>query len=204
MLRVVGSAQLQRCPAAVVVAAHSDPLFLINRQVFPYLPPAQQRFILLHEIGHWMLRTPSETAADTFALHATAGTEPDSLRSAVRSLAQTPSVNPRRTAALLKKALQIDKKQQAMKQILFANSTPQFTSRADGAETATPDIDPAAVATLTDDQRTARDAEILGQIVGGNNRRRLGLRVNNTFFTAETILLAAILATVIVIAARRR
>lgn len=90
-----------------------------------------------------------------------------------------------------------------MKQILF-QSDPRTTLRADGASVATPDIDTGTALQPTDEQRTARDAEILGQIIGGNNRRRLGLRVNNTFFTAETLLLAALLATAVVIAVRLR
>jgi len=211
MLSIVGREQLQDCPAAVVVSKWRDPEFLINRQVFAQLPEAQQRFVLLHETGHWLLKTPSETAADTFALHATAGTEHDSLRNAVRTLALMPQVDPARTDALLRQAIQIDKHNQqnnnpTMKQILFrengGDNSNSFTGRADGAEVL--DINAGAAVPMTEDQRTARDAEILGQMIGGNNRRRLGIKVNNVFVTAETILLTAILATTIVIAARKR
>ncbi|MBQ9473274.1 MAG: ImmA/IrrE family metallo-endopeptidase [Bacteroidales bacterium] len=211
MLRTVGRPTLQHCPAAVVITPGSTPVILINRDTFPLLTPGQQRFVLLHEIGHWILHTPSETAADTFAAEATAGSAPDSLRDAVRSLAAIPSIPPQRTRQLLDRCIQIDQRQQqqpslnktlkAMKQILF-QSDPRTTHRADGASVATPDID--ADLHTTDEQRTARDAEILGQIIGGNNRRRLGLRINNTFFTAETILLAGLLATAVVIAVRMR
>lgn len=53
-------------------------------------------------------------------------------------------------------------------------------------------------------QQTVRTAELLGDMIGGPQRRRSGIRINGTFFPLSDIMLFGILLTVVVIAARRR
>lgn len=71
-----------------------------------------------------------------------------------------------------------------------------FVNRADGDNDSngTTDVNAANVANA---------AQVLGDIIGGPNRRRAGMRVNGVFFSLESILLAALLI-VAVIALRKR
>ena len=57
----------------------------INPKVFFSYPPEWQKFILLHELGHYLLQTRSELEADNFAFHHFAK-EGNSLKEAVNSL----------------------------------------------------------------------------------------------------------------------
>lgn len=63
-----------------------------------------------------------------------------------------------------------------------------FVNRADGnspiEDPTTPDV--------------ANVAQLLGDIIGGPNRRRAGLRVNGVFFSLESILLASLLVVSII------
>ncbi len=62
-----------------------------------------------------------------------------------------------------------------------------FVNRADGDE------NPNAGAAVLASGSVANAAQVLGDIIGGNNRRRAGLRINGVFFSIESILLAALL-----------
>lgn len=64
-----------------------------------------------------------------------------------------------------------------------------FVNRADGEYT--PNENPATA-------DVANVAQLLGDIIGGPNRRRAGLRVNGVFFSIESILLAALLVVSII------
>lgn len=52
-------------------------------------------------------------------------------------------------------------------------------------------------------QNAADAAQVIGDIIVGNNRRRAGLRINNVFFSVESILLTAILIVLVVMVAKR-
>lgn len=73
-----------------------------------------------------------------------------------------------------------------------------FTGRADGEPETTNEPMPVAYANAA---TTAANA--LGDLFGGNNRRRAGLRINNVFFTMESIMLVAILIVLVVIACKK-
>lgn len=68
-----------------------------------------------------------------------------------------------------------------------------FVNRADGDET------PDSVTSSVNPGSVANAAQVLGDIIGGPNRRRAGLRVNGVFFSIESILLAALLVAVIIL-----
>ena len=65
-----------------------------------------------------------------------------------------------------------------------------FVSRADGEQ---PDND-----NPIDSGTVANAAQLLGDIIGGPNRRRAGIKVNNVFFSLESILLTALLVVAII------
>lgn len=69
-------------PAAVHLRSG---ILYINPKIFFSYPKVWQKFIVLHELGHWMLKTRDEEKADNFAFHHFA-TKGERLRDAVESL----------------------------------------------------------------------------------------------------------------------
>ena len=70
-----------------------------------------------------------------------------------------------------------------------------FVNRADGEDnTPTNDLDAGTVCNA---------AQLLGDLIGGPNRRRAGVKINNIFFSLESILLTALFI-VAVVALKRR
>ncbi len=87
------------------------------------------------------------------------------------------------------------------KQNLNPRKERMLVRRADGEETT-------AVETVTTDAEAAvRGAQLLGELIGGRQRNRAGMKINGTFFPLSDILLAGILVAVTVVAcvvARRK
>lgn len=104
----VGRNALGQCPAAVVVGADGDTVFVVNADVFPTMGEGEQYFILAHELGHRLLGTSSEEVADAFALGLTAGRRRRSLKSAVRAVASMHAVPAARVEALYGLCRRID------------------------------------------------------------------------------------------------
>lgn len=76
-------------------------------------------------------------------------------------------------------------------------SNPLQMNREDG------DTTPATDLVTNAAQNAANAAQVIGDIIVGNNRRRAGLRINNVFFSLESILLAAILIVMVVSVTKR-
>ena len=191
------------CPAAVQIDGHGNPLFLVNRLTFPVADEFAQRFYLAHELGHWLLATDSEEAADAFALGVLAGTERRSLKKSLAALDRMHTIPYSRLEALYRRCILTDNqhKQQPLISIIMKQNLSNdlnrkiFVNRADGDETSTP--------TTPDNATLANAAQLLGDIIGGPCRRRAGLRVNGIVFSLESILLAAILILAVVALKRR-
>lgn len=191
------------CPAAVQIDGHGNPLFLVNRLTFPVADEFAQRFYLAHELGHWLLATDSEEAADAFALGVLAGTERRSLKKSLAALDRMHTIPYSRLEALYRRCILTDNqhKHQPLISIIMKQNLSNdlnrkiFVNHADGDETTTrQNIDTANVANA---------AQVLGDIIGGPCRRRAGLRVNGIFFSLESILLAALLILAVVALKRR-
>ena len=108
-IHIVGRRELDSCPAAVVYTPGGDTAFLVNRDVLSGMPPAQQRFILAHELGHRCLGTDSEELADAFALGLVAGRQPRSLLSSLRAVASMKAVPLARLEQLYRLCLLVDR-----------------------------------------------------------------------------------------------
>lgn len=205
LVRTVGYKELQDCPAAVMIDQGGRPTLLVNSQTFPLLSDFEQRFALAHELGHFLMGSGNEEVADAFALGALAGTEPRSLKKSLAALYHLPTIPYQRMQALYRRCLLIDKqndnnskKTTDMKQNLSKlYSTPLQMNREDG------DTTPATDLVTNAAQNAANAAQVIGDIIVGNNRRRAGLRINNVFFSLESILLAAILIVIVVSVTKR-
>lgn len=98
------------CPAAVQIDAAGRPTILVNSLTFGAAPEYAQRFYLAHELGHWLLGTSSEEAADAFALGLLAGTEHRSLKKCLESLNRLHTIPYPRLEALYQRCTDIDRK----------------------------------------------------------------------------------------------
>lgn len=208
-IREVGFEELQLCPAAVEVDSTGEPTILVNRITFPTAEPFAQKFFLAHELGHYLLSTSDEEVADAFALHLLAGTEHKSLKRSIAALYSIHNIPYSRMLTLYNLALTIDKQHQnhfnIMKKKVWDNPTSNrnFFGRADGEEAETPSVTPQDPTGNPQASSAVAAANILGDILVGNNRRRAGLRINNVFFSMESIVLAAILIVLVVIACKK-
>ena len=98
------------CPAAVQIDAAGRPTILVNSLTFGVAPEYAQRFYLAHELGHWLLGTSSEEAADAFALGLLAGTEHRSLKKCLESLNRLHTIPYPRLEALYQRCTDIERK----------------------------------------------------------------------------------------------
>lgn len=82
--RIKGVDNLGKTPARVY---RDKKLILLNNQKFFKLPLYGQKIILLHELGHSLENTSNEFTADDFAFKNFVGSEPQSLKKTIRTLA---------------------------------------------------------------------------------------------------------------------
>ncbi len=97
---------------SVAVVNRSTGIIMVNAPLFAGYTPFEQRFILLHEEGHYVLDTDCEFTADAYAFDRLAGTEFRSLRQLVATLERTLPFTTRehreRVNAQLRRALKWD------------------------------------------------------------------------------------------------
>lgn len=99
------SREIGASPAMV----HMDTgLIKLNRDVWDNYDDFQKKFILEHELGHFLMNEDSEIEADKYALHKVYKTEPNSLNKAIGTLHKIGIKNPERHKALVVEALKID------------------------------------------------------------------------------------------------
>lgn len=199
-VKSVGPEELQLCPAAVEIYPDGDAVLLVNELSFPTASPFAQKFYLAHELGHYLVAGENEEAADAFAVSLLAGTERKSLKKSLRALYDLQVIPYERLESLYNICKQIDKQHQKTSIMVKKQN---LNYRADGVTIEAP-TEPATVETPSTPATTAiQAANVLGDIIGGNNRRRAGIRINNVFFSIESILMAAILIAVVVLCCKK-
>ena len=109
-IKSVGTDFMGLCPAAVQIDGSGNPTLLVNSLTFDTAPHFAQRFYLAHELGHWLLSTSSEEAADAFALGLLAGTERRSLKQCLDALNRLHTIPYNRLEALYRRCISVDKK----------------------------------------------------------------------------------------------
>lgn len=199
MIRVVGSRELGICPAQVY---RSDGTIEINRDVWNRYNEFDQKFIIEHERGHYILQTDSETDADAYALRRLYGTAPQSLKRSLRTLNRLPIIDYDRKKALYIEALRIDAKnnnKEAINELIKLNamnakqSTGSYPfivkNRTTGNETTIPAPETPSPETPSPQSEPSR----LPIIYIGNGAGYRGIRIGKVLLSFETILLAAIL-----------
>lgn len=76
-MQTIYTSDIGQTPAAI---DRLQGILYINPTTFDQLTPFQQKFIVEHEMGHYLLNTSDEIAADAYAFDKLAGTEFQSLK----------------------------------------------------------------------------------------------------------------------------
>lgn len=195
MITYVTAEQLGTCPAAVMM---DDGTIQVNRDVWYRYSPFEQRFIIEHERGHYMLQTSSEEQADRYALRQVYGTAPQSLKQSIGTLVKMGNAIPSgRVQALYAEALKIDatannnhRATQELKILTKQQPTMRASKynqyhRADGLAEVVADTK--AIETETETKQPS------GLIYIDTIGCRPGVHIGQTFLDLQTLLMMAIL-----------
>lgn len=86
MLRVVYKPHFNDSPTNPARCFYKEGIIEINRSAFDLLTPYQQKFVLQHEVGHYVNQNRDEIEADRYALNQLALKEPNSLYNYAKSV----------------------------------------------------------------------------------------------------------------------
>lgn len=103
--RYVDAATLGTCPASVDMQTG---VISINRSVWDRYDNFEKAFVIMHELGHYVLDTDSEYEADAYALKHVYRTAPRSLKRSLQTLCKIRVIDPLRLDNLYKEALKLD------------------------------------------------------------------------------------------------
>lgn len=104
-VKYVDSSVLQRCPASVNM---DTGVVSINLSVWNNYDEFEKRFVIMHEVGHYVLDTDSEYEADAYALQQVYKTAPMSLKRSLRTLCKIGVIDTTRLDRLYREALKLD------------------------------------------------------------------------------------------------
>ena len=103
--KYVDASVLGRCPASVDMRTG---FISINRSVWGSYDNFEKAFVIMHEIGHYVLDTDSEYEADAYALRHVYKTAPRSLKRSLQTLCKIRVIDHSRLDNLYKEALKLD------------------------------------------------------------------------------------------------
>lgn len=104
-IKYVDSNKLGSCPAEIDMATG---VVSINKDVWDEYDDFEQKFIILHELGHYTLQTDSETEADKYALQNCYKTAPQSLKRSLQTLYKVGIIDTARMWQLYINSLYLD------------------------------------------------------------------------------------------------
>lgn len=104
-IKYVDASVLGRCPAAVDMQTG---VISVNRSVWHNYDNFEKAFVIMHEIGHYVLDTDSEYEADAYALRHVYKTAPRSLKRSLQTLCKIRVIDHSRLDNLYKEALKLD------------------------------------------------------------------------------------------------
>ena len=104
-IRYVDASVLGRCPSAVDMQTG---VISINKSVWGNYDNFEKGFVIMHEVGHYVLDTDSEYEADAYALRHVYRIAPRSLKRSLQTLCKIRVIDPYRLENLYKEALKLD------------------------------------------------------------------------------------------------
>lgn len=186
--KYVDASVLGRCPASVDMRTG---VISINRSVWGSYDKFEKAFVIMHEIGHYVLDTDSEYEADAYALRHVYKTAPRSLKRSLQTLCKIRVIDPSRLDNLYKEALKLDaadgneiaeiELQQISSNNQFFNQNSETMTKNSGQETYP-----------TKRQRPA-DVRIVRRADGDKCGHGMnGIHIGDWYFSITNLLLAAI------------
>lgn len=184
----VDSATLGNCPASVDMRTG---VVSINRTVWPRYDNFEKAFVIMHEIGHYVLNTDSEYEADAYALRRVYKTAPRSLKRSLQTLCKIRVLDPSRLEHLYREALRLDaddgneiaelELQQINNKQYFNNQNPEKMRKTPGQET------------YPTKRNQQTDFRLIRRADGDKRGHALnGLVIGNIYFSFTNLLLMAI------------
>lgn len=185
-VQYVDSSVLGRCPASVDM---STGVVSINRSVWDRYDYFEKSFVIMHELGHYLLDTDSEYEADEYALRKVYKTAPRSLKRSLQTLCKIRVIDPRRLDNLYKVALDLDAKDGndvaaiELERINNFNNNKNFRTmtKARGQET------------YPEKRNIVPNIRVIRRADGDKSHGTNGIRLGGWYFSVTNILLAAIL-----------
>lgn len=183
----VDASVLGRCPASVDMTSG---VISINRSVWDQYDNFEKAFVIMHEVGHYVLDTDSEYEADAYALKHVYRTAPRSLKRSLQTLCKIRVIDPGRLDNLYKEALKLDAADgNGIAQIELEQINQQYFNNQNSRKMrATPGQETYPIKrNVTPDVRVIRRAD-------GENRGHgmNGLHIGDWYFSFTNLLLMAI------------
>ena len=186
-VRYVDSSVLGSCPASVDMRTG---VVSINKDVWDRYDQFEQNFVLMHEIGHFVLDTDSEYEADAYALRNVYKTAPRSLKRSLQTLCKIRVVDPTRLNRLYEEALRLDaadgnyaaavELREITGENFFSNQNYRKMTKNRGQQT------------YLEKSGIAPDYKIVRRADGNRGHGQNGIRIGDWYFSITNILLAVI------------
>lgn len=186
-VRYVDSSVLGSCPASVDMRTG---VVSINRDVWDRYDQFERNFVLMHEIGHFVLDTDSEYEADAYALRNVYKTAPRSLKRSLQTLCKIRVVDPTRLNRLYEEALRLDaadgnyaaavELREITGENFFSNQKSRKMTKNRGQQT------------YLEKSGTEPDYKIVRRADGNRGHGQNGIRIGDWYFSITNILLAVI------------
>ena len=189
-VQYVDASVLGRCPAAVDMQTG---VVSINRSVWDQYDNFEKSFVIMHEIGHYVLDTDSEYEADAYALKHVYRTAPRSLKRSLQTLCKIRVIDPRRLDSLYRVALQLDAEDGNEIASLELERINQFNNQNFKKMTQNRGQE-----TYPEKRNIIPDIRVIRRADGDKGHGKNGLHVGDWYFSCTNILLAAILVVMLV------
>lgn len=186
-VRYVDSSVLGSCPASVDMRTG---VVSINRDVWDRYDQFERNFVLMHEIGHFVLDTDSEYEADAYALRNVYKTAPRSLKRSLQTLCKIRVVDPTRLNRLYEEALRLDaadgnyaaavELREITGENFFSNQKSRKMTKNRGQQT------------YLEKSGVEPDYKIIRRADGNRGHGQNGIRIGDWYFSITNILLAVI------------
>lgn len=176
------------CPCAVDMRTG---VVYINKSVWGRYDDFEQKFLIMHEVGHYELDTDSEYEADAYALRSVYKTAPRSLRRSLQTLCKIGIIDPSRLTRLYEEALRLDASDGnyaaaielqniSSKVNRFSNQNYRKMTKNRGQQT------------YLEKSGSEPDYKIIRRAVGNRSHGLNGIHIGEWYFSFTNILLAVI------------
>lgn len=189
-VQYVDAGVLGRCPAAVDMLTG---VVSINRSVWNRYDNFEKAFVIMHELGHYVLDTDSEYEADEYALRNVYKTAPRSLKRSLQTLCKIRVLDPMRLSNLYKVALQLDADDGNGIAAIELQKINQFNNHQNFRKM----TQDRGQETYPKKRNIIPDIRVIRRADGGKGHGMNGIHIGDWYFSLTNLLLGAILISLI-------